>query len=154
MSESLQRPDESALPAFAEPRRKRVLIVDDDHASRIVCANYCDLFDHASEAVRSGAEAVCALRLQAFDVVVLNLHMAAAGGLDLLRAFRALPGEAARVPVVGVAGVGKAHEAQRWLAAGVTAVVAKPVSASRFFAALSSVDGAAGDNLRSWAPAP
>jgi CheY-like chemotaxis protein len=130
-----------------------VLIVDDDKRSRAICASYCDLFDHTSETAHSGAEAVAAMRRSAFDVVVLNVHMATAGGVEMLRALRGLPGAAAATPIVGLAALGKDDESQRWLAAGLSAVVAKPVTASRFFAALSSAVKPEDGGARSWAPA-
>ena len=154
MSESFDRHDvprsgrESGLD---EAIRARVLIVDDDAASRLVCANYCDLFDHISHSVRGAGEAVSALRRERFDVVVLSVHMH--GGLDALRAIRALPTPASAAPIIGLAAVDRGDESQRWLAAGLAAVLAKPVTARRLFHALgAALEGDAGGR-RSWAPA-
>src|SRR5579871_5079379 len=137
--------------ASADPSRARVLIIDDDEHSRHVCVSYCDLFDHASHGAKNAQEAVDALRREPFDVVVLSVHMS--GGLDALRAIRALPDPAGRAPVIGLAGVGRGDESQRWLAAGLAAVLPKPVTARRLFGALTDVIAAAADGPRSWAPA-
>jgi len=141
-----------AHPAAAsDPCRARVLIVDDDEHSRHVCVSYCDLFDHASQGAKNAQEAVDALRRETFDVVVLSVHMA--GGLETLRAIRALPEPAGRAPVIGLAGLGHGDESQRWLAAGLAAVLPKPVTARKLFGALADVIGADDDGPRSWAPA-
>jgi CheY-like chemotaxis protein len=154
MSESLDHRDDlvsDRQPAASESGKPNVLIVDDEPATRRICAGYCDLFDHASFAVRSAGEAVAALRRERFDIVVLSVHMA--GALDAVRAIRALPPPAAEAPIIGLTAIGKGEEAQRWMAAGLAAVVAKPITARRLFQALTAAaeGGAAAD--RSWAPA-
>ena len=133
--------------------RTHVLIVDHDDMSRKVCADYCDLFDHASETAASGAEAVAALKRGRFDVMVMNVHMPDMGGIETLRAIRDLHAPAAATPIIGLAAPGRADEAQRWLAAGVSGLVERPVTAARLFAAIRSVVGPPSDGPRSWAPA-
>ena len=154
MSESFDRrdvPHNERESGLDEAARARVLIVDDDAPSRLVCANYCDLFDHTSHAVRGAGEAVSALRRERFDVVVLSVHMA--GGLEALRAIRSLPSPAGAAPIIGLAAVGRHDESQRWMAAGLAAVLAKPITARRLFHALgAALEGDTGGR-RSWAPA-
>jgi CheY-like chemotaxis protein len=156
MSERFDHETEPLAPRVlhaSEGPRAQVLIIDDDGDGRLVCENYCDLFDHDALSVGTGAEAVAALGRVSFDVVVLNLHMRSAGGLEAVRAIRALPDPAGRAPIVGMTAVGRGDEAQRWLAAGLAAVVAKPVTAARFFAALGAAMLPDGPQARSWAPA-
>jgi CheY-like chemotaxis protein len=151
--EDARRHEGPAAAPGAPQSRAHVLILDDHAPSRDVCAGYCDLFDHTSESVGAAGEAVTALRRSAFGVVVLNVHADAWDSLQVIPAIRALPGPAGRTPIIGLTGVGRAHEAQRWLAAGLAAVLPKPVTAARLFAALGAAldDGEPGP--RSWAPA-
>ena len=144
-----QMDDAGALSA----PRTHVLIVDDEAVNRTLCAGYCDLFDHVSETAESGAEALSAVKSGRFDVVVLNVHMPDLSALEAVRAIRQLPAPAAATPIIGLAAPGRAHEAQRWLAAGVTGLVERPVTASRFFAAIRSVLDSESPGPRSWAPA-
>jgi CheY-like chemotaxis protein len=154
MSERLRSPEsQPTARGGAEPVRAHVLIVDDHAPSRRLCAGYCDLFDHTSEMVAAGAEALAALRRERFHVVVMNVHMAEAGALEMLRAIRALPGPAGETPVIGLTAVGRGEEAQRWLGAGLAGVLAKPVTAARLYAALSMVAENQPTAARSWAPA-
>lgn len=143
----------SDFPRTADLPRTHVLIVDDQPASRAVCAGLCDLFDHVSETAVSAAEAVAALRRGRFDVVVMNVHMQGVNGLDALAAIRSLPAPAAQTPIIGLAAATRADEAQRWLAAGVAGLLAKPVTAARLFSAIQSVIAAPPAGARSWAPA-
>jgi two-component system, sensor histidine kinase len=154
MSEQLRSPDRprTAARAAADPIRSHVLIVDDHAPSRRICAGYCDLFDHTSEMVAGGAEALEALRREHFHVVVMNVHMAGAAGLETLRAIRALPAPAGETPVIGLTAVGRHDEAQRWLGAGLAGVLAKPITAAKLFAALNTAVERPPNDARSWAP--
>jgi CheY-like chemotaxis protein len=153
MSENITPGRTTAVRVSApEAHRAHVLIVDDHDASRAICADYCDLFDHTAETVRSRAEAVEALQRARFDVVVMSVHMEGASSLEAVQAIRGLPAPAAHTPIIGLAAPGRADEAQRWLAAGVAGVVAKPVTAKRLFAAIRSVTEPAPPTARSWAP--
>ena len=153
MSEQLRSPERQppAARRVADPSRSHVLIVDDHAPSRRIYAGYCDLFDHTSQTVAGGDEALEALRRERFHVVVMN--MAEAAGLDTLRAIRALPAPASETPVIGLTAVGRHDEAQRWLGAGLAGVLTKPLTAAKLYAALNTVAERQADFARSWAPA-
>jgi CheY-like chemotaxis protein len=136
-----------------EPHRQHILIVDDHPPSRRLCAGYCDLFDHTSETVGGGGEALDALRRERLHAVVMNVHMAEAGALEVLNAIRALPSPVNETPVIGLTAVGRGEEAQRWLGAGFSGVLAKPITAARLYTALCMVTEGQADVARSWAPA-
>src|ERR1700722_5174631 len=136
----------------ADPQRQHILIVDDHALSRRLCAGYCDLFDHTSETVGGGGEAIEALRREHFHAVGMNVHMAGAGARDVLDAIRALPSPVNETPVIGLTAVGRGEEAQRWLGAGFSGVLAKPITAARLYTALCMVTEGEADVARSWAP--
>lgn len=156
MNEEFQRDAARRLAAAdasaAISGRAHVLILDDHAPSRHICAGYCDLFDHTSESVGVAREAVAALRRARFGAVVLNVHADGWDALELIPAIRALPGPAGRTPIIGLTGVGRDAEAQRWLAAGLAAVLPKPVTAARLFAALGAALDDGDPEPRSWAP--
>ena len=153
MNEDVRREETPAVALDPGPPRAHVLILDDHQPSREICASYCDLFDHTSESVGVAREAVAALKRACFGAVVINVHADAWDALELIPAIRALPGPAGRTPLIGLTEIGRGAEAQRWLAAGLAAVLPKPVTAAQLFAALgAALDG--GDiEPRSWAPA-
>lgn len=153
--EARRGPHEAGADAqlCAAQSRAHVLILDDHAPSRDICAGYCDLFDHTSESIAAAGEAVAALRRSAFGVVVIAVHADAWNALEVIPAIRALPGPAGRTPIIGLTGVGRGHEAQRWLAAGLAAVLPKPVTAARLFEALGAALECGAPGPRSWAPA-
>ena len=139
--------------AGVSSRVARVLIVDDHEVSRRVCAACCDLFDFECEVVRSGAEAIEAVRLAHFDVVLMDIHMPGMSGLDAAMAIRALAGPAGRVPIIAVTTDASPAECAGYLAVGMADVAPKPITPSRLFRAISAVVGAAAAEPRSWAGA-
>jgi CheY-like chemotaxis protein len=153
VNEDVRKAETPVSGLEAGPPRAHVLILDDHAPSRAICAGYCDLFDHTSESVGVAREAVAALRRAAFGAVVINVHAEGWDALELIPAIRALPGPAGRTPLIGVTAIGRGHEAQRWLATGLAAVLPKPVTAAQLFAALGAALDGAGAEPRSWAPA-
>lgn len=154
MNEEVHREAARAFDGDGEVQpRAHVLILDDHAPSRDLCADYCDLFDHTSERHVAARDAVTALRSAPFGAVVMNLHADAWDAVEVIPAIRALPGAAGRTPIIGLTGVGRSPEAQRWLAAGLAAVLPKPITAARLFAALTAALDEHPDEPRSWAPA-
>ncbi len=133
-------------PAFRTREERsdklRVLVADTDAAARRVCAGYCDLFDFDCAVAASRREAMTLIGRERFDVALVELAMAS-GAFPV----RLTP------PLIGLAPIVRADEAQRWLAAGFADVLAKPVTAARLFAAVHGVVDGATDASRSWAVA-
>jgi CheY-like chemotaxis protein len=137
-----------SLPANSEhppfPPRARVLIVDDLVENRLVLGLCCDQFGLALECVENGREAVEAAGSGRFDVVLMDIFMPRMDGMAATRAIRALPGPIAAVPIIAVTPAAAPGEVIRYLACGMTDVVAKPVVAARLAEALSAALAQAG----------
>jgi CheY-like chemotaxis protein len=146
-------PSEVDPQTDASTRIARVLIVDDHEINRRICAACCDLFHFACDAVRSGAEALEALRREHFDVVLMDIHMPGMNGMEAMRAIRALPGRAGRVPVIAVTFDAGPVESAAYLAAGMVDVAPKPITPARLFKAISRALEPDADESRSWAAA-
>ncbi|MFL9829019.1 response regulator, partial [Rhodoplanes sp. SY1] len=87
------------LRAFVTRPRKRLLIVDDDRASRIALTELLGDDDLEIAAAETGAEALAALRQAACDGVVLDLRLPDMTGFAVLEAMSADP-SLAEVPVI------------------------------------------------------
>jgi CheY-like chemotaxis protein len=61
-------------------------------------------------------------------VVLMDITLAGIDGLEATRRIRALPGPAARIPVIGISGRTGASDADAAIAAGMNAYLTKPVS--------------------------
>jgi len=84
---------------FVQPRRKRLLIVEDNPAEQLGIAELLGHDDIDLQTVGTGAAALAALRDDAPDCVVLDLRLPDMSGFELLEAVRDNP-EFADIPVV------------------------------------------------------
>ncbi|MGH7012034.1 MAG: response regulator [Caulobacteraceae bacterium] len=126
--------DES--PRRAGGRGAHVLIVDDNATNRIVVEALCGMFDCSSESVADGIEAVEAARAGRFDVILMDIKMPRMDGLAATREIRRLPGPEARTPIIALTANADLEDARDYLAAGMQAVVEKPIKPDRLLEAL------------------
>ncbi|WP_412472934.1 HAMP domain-containing protein [Ensifer adhaerens] len=78
----------SRLRNYAEPRRKRLLLVEDNEAERLSVTALLGDHDIDIASVGSGAEALVALRNDPIDCVVLDLTLPDMTGFELLEKIR------------------------------------------------------------------
>jgi DNA-binding response OmpR family regulator len=114
----------SSSPA---PPRHRVLIVDDEEATRLLLARIVSR-DVGAEVQLAGTSEQ-ALRLAgnyAYDAILLDLMMPGVGGFQVLREIRAASPNVT-TPVVIVSVLPAAENRERCLSAGASAYLEKPI---------------------------
>jgi len=118
---------------------RRILIAEDNATNRLVATRMLERMGHSVEAVENGREAVDAVRRGGFDLVLMDVMMPEMDGLAATEAIRRLPGEGARIPIIGLTANAMAADQERCLAAGMTHFETKPISAARLDAAIGRV---------------
>ena len=121
----------------------RLLVVDDDASSRIVCGRMLlKLFprDVEVDLAASGEEAVALLRAGSYGAILADYRMQWMNGVDLLAFARREHPEAARLLLTGHASVDLAREALE--RARVHAFILKPLRAEALREAIKHVVGA------------
>jgi hypothetical protein len=78
----------SRIGKFITPRRKRLLVVEDNAAERLSITQLLGHEDIDIVAVETGAEALALLRSEAIDCVVLDLRLPDMSGFDVLNRLR------------------------------------------------------------------
>ncbi|VDC33451.1 ATP-binding protein [Pseudogemmobacter humi] len=134
-------PEAEAVPPVSRPLR--LLVVEDHPINRMVIEASLAPMGHRLEMVASGEEAVTAAARGGFDAILMDVNLPGISGTEATRRIRALADPLrANVPVIGVsAHVGGAGVGEN-MAAGMSAMVEKPLSPERLAAALASVTGA------------
>jgi CheY-like chemotaxis protein len=89
----------SRIKRYARPRRKRLLVVEDNAAERLGITELLGHDDIDIETVGTGVEALDVLRREPIDCVVLDLKLPDMSGFEVLERLRDDP-EVADVPVV------------------------------------------------------
>jgi len=74
-----------------------------------------------------------------YDVVLMDIQMPEMDGESAARAIRALPGPVGRIPIIAMTANVMPEQRASYLAAGMDAVVSKPVEARALLAALQQV---------------
>ncbi len=89
----------SRLKEYATPRRKRLLVVEDNPAEQLSIRELLGYDDIDVTTVSTGAEALSAVQEQSFDCAVLDLRLPDMSGFEILERFRDIP-KLSDLPVV------------------------------------------------------
>ncbi len=114
------------IKEYAAPRRKRLLVVEDNPAEQLSIRELLSYDDIDVTTVSSGEEAVLAVNEQMFDCVVLDLRLPDISGFDVLERFRDTP-SLCDLPVVVFTGKELSPEEDARLHALARSVVVKGV---------------------------
>jgi PAS domain S-box-containing protein len=130
------RTDASAL------RGLRVLAVDDDRDSLELLRSVLDVQGALVTTAGSSTEALERLAEGSFDVLLSDIEMPGADGIELLRAVRARDSaRSLRLPAVAITAYGRVEDRIRILSAGFNSHLTKPVDPSELTAVVLSVTG-------------
>jgi CheY-like chemotaxis protein len=92
--------------------------------------------------VADGREAVKALRQTPYDLVLMDIHMPEMDGVEATRLIRDLPGEVGALPIVALTANAMKGDREKYLAAGMTDYLSKPVDRDALVDVLGKVASA------------
>ena len=117
-------PPTSGLPGRAT-RALDVLVVEDHPVNQQVLAGYLEAMGHRWVTVDSGEASVDRVAAGRFDLVLMDVNLPGISGIEATRRIRQ---QGARVPIIGVSAHAQPQDQAACLAAGMDAVVAKPLA--------------------------
>ena len=132
--------EEAAEPPAAG-RAIQVLGVDDNATNRAVLGALLKALGAEAVLAESAVEALERMEGQAFDLVLMDIHMPGMGGEDALQAIRAGRGGQPEVPVVALTADAMAGDRERFLRLGFDEHLAKPLSPQALAAVLAACQG-------------
>jgi signal transduction histidine kinase/DNA-binding response OmpR family regulator/HPt (histidine-containing phosphotransfer) domain-containing protein len=142
---------------FARLQERRLLVIDDDPAHREILIQLLETFQVRAEAVATGALGLSAVlkadrQGQPFDLVLVDWRMPEMDGIDTAHSIQALP--LRQVPgCILVTAFGDELPTDLAASAGITQVLAKPVTASKLGDILQSALQEAQNQIRAQAQA-
>jgi signal transduction histidine kinase/CheY-like chemotaxis protein len=128
--------------AVASPPR-RVLLVEDVELNRVLIADMLRAHGHEVATAAHGREAVALAARERFDLVLMDVQMPVMDGVEATRQIRKLPPPAAAVPILALSANVLPEDRARYLAAGMSGALAKPIDWPQLFAALAKYGRAA-----------
>ena len=126
-------------PIAEPPPGLRILVVADHEVTRkafsLSLSPICDIIYMAD----SGAEALRALETARFDLVFMDVHMPAMGGVEAVCALRDVEPAGVRTPVVAICSGLTDADREACLLAGMSGFASTPVESRSLFALVRSV---------------
>jgi CheY-like chemotaxis protein len=125
--------------AKTQPARKlHILIADDNPINQRLARSLLAKQGHSTMAVGSGREALAALQLQDFDLILMDVQMPDLDGFEATKAIRAQERTSKKhMPIVAMTAHAMSGDRERCLAAGMDSYVTKPVDATKLFTAIA-----------------
>jgi signal transduction histidine kinase/ActR/RegA family two-component response regulator len=119
----------------------RILAAEDNETNQLVLKALLAPLGAQLVMVANGAEAVEAYRLQAFDIVLMDVQMPVMDGCTATRRIRAMEAErhTPRTPVLALTANAMAHQVEEYAVAGMDGYIAKPIDIERLFGEISAV---------------
>ena len=123
-------------------RSASVLLVEDIDINRELVSAILTQLGHKVQFAENGAEALAkAARLtaepNAWDLILMDVHMPVMDGLTATRAIKGLGGRAATIPIVALSAGAFANEVQECLDSGMNDHLAKPIAIDELAAAVA-----------------
>jgi PAS domain S-box-containing protein len=120
-------------------RRDDALVVDDYPVNRKVARMLLEPQGVRIAEAENGLEALQVLRAEAFDVILLDMHMPAMDGPETFRAIRSSAKDWAATPVIAMTADAMAGDAEKYLSQGMNGYVAKPIEMAVLAAEISRI---------------
>jgi signal transduction histidine kinase/CheY-like chemotaxis protein len=120
-----QPPEVSRQPRESRRSSLRILLAEDEAINRLVVLDMLEQLGYQADSVDGGAEALQALELETYDVVLMDVQMP---GLDGLEATRRIRSSGRSQPhIIALTAHALSGDRERCLVAGMNAYLSKPV---------------------------
>lgn len=133
--------EEPARVAAANDTRRKLtlLCAEDNPYGRVVMNTILRELGHRVDFVETAEAAVNAVQNNNYDVVLMDVTLPGADGLEATRRIRALPGRAGGVAIIGISGRSDNGDEEAARAAGMTDYLTKPISPTQLVKALNAI---------------
>ncbi len=122
-----------AAEAADAGRPLRIVVAEDNRVNQQVVRALLEKRGHSVVIVSNGAEAVEAVRREAFDLVLMDAHMPEMDGITATKTIRSLPGPTGAIPIVALTADAMKGDREKYLAAGMTDYLTKPIRPKELF---------------------
>ena len=122
-------------------RPLRILVAEDNHVNQAVLRATLSKTAHNVDMVANGSEAVSAVMRHPYDLVLMDIQMPEMDGVTATRKIRGLPGEAGRIPIIALTANAMKGDRDKYIEAGMTDYVSKPINPQMLFKAIASCTG-------------
>lgn len=119
----------------------RILLAEDNIVNQKVAIAMLMRMGHVVTVANNGLEALNEVKTNAFDVVLMDIHMPQMDGLEALHKIRALEDPVSKIPVIALTANAMKGDREKYIAAGMDDYVAKPINTDLLSGALEKATG-------------
>jgi PAS domain S-box-containing protein len=105
-----------------------VLLVEDAEANQELVTTILSAAGIEVDVAGHGGEAIEAMQLKAYDMVLMDVHMPVLGGVEATRIIRGLGGDAAETPIIALSANVLPEQVEAYRQAGMDAHLGKPIN--------------------------
>ena len=134
-------PETGNIVASASDRPLRILAAEDNHVNQVVLLAMLSKSGHKIDMVGNGSEAVSAVMRVPYDLVLMDIQMPEMDGMTATRKIRDLPGEICNIPIIALTANAMKGDHEKYIEAGMTDYVSKPINPQRLFLAIARCTG-------------
>ncbi len=116
---------------------KRVLLVEDNEINREVAREMLRATGLEVEEAHNGYQAMERLAASKYDVVLMDVQMPELDGVETVKAIRAARGKFEKLPVIAMTAHAMLGDRERFLEAGMSDYIAKPIEEKQLLAVLA-----------------
>jgi CheY-like chemotaxis protein len=118
----------------------RILVAEDNAVNQKLALRLLEKRGHKVEVVGDGKQALAILERQAFDLVLMDVHMPVLNGFEAVAALRRREADVGgHLPVIALTANAMKGDRERCLEGGFDGYVSKPIDAQLLFAAIGSL---------------
>lgn len=117
-------------------RSLSILVADDNSTNRLVISKILERGGHTARCVANGEEALNALEVESFDLVILDVNMPVMTGIEAAELFRFTEPQGTRTPIIALTADATPEVVAQTLAAGMDTCLTKPVEPATLLKAI------------------
>ncbi|MEN2281463.1 PAS domain S-box protein [Algoriphagus sp. SE2] len=114
---------------------KKILIVDDNEFNRLVASTILEQHDMITESAVNGEDAVNAVRMNSYDLILMDVQMPVMDGIKATKIIREELGSA--VPIIALTAFAMKGDKEKYLSKGMNGFLAKPFQENELLHLLS-----------------
>ncbi len=138
-SDAVPAMSDTIAPVFATPRPLRILLAEDNRINQMLVRTMLEKMGHTVLVAEDGRIAVAAVEAGDFDVVLMDMQMPVMDGEDATRAIRAMKAPKGNLPILALTADAMVEHRDRYIAAGVNDLVAKPINWDTLLSAINTM---------------
>jgi CheY-like chemotaxis protein/HPt (histidine-containing phosphotransfer) domain-containing protein len=128
----------SGQEIIVDKQNSRILVVDDNNTNLDVAATIVRKLGYVTDVARNGQEAIAAISVKAYDIVLMDCRMPVLDGYEATAAIRTMNSTCnPNVPIIAMTASAMPGDREKCLVAGMDDYITKPVNSQHLAAILS-----------------